>query len=127
MANQINIPYSITLIYDKSAILQINKTGEYLPYYFAYWKDAVHFSVWESINYSNEYNTCKTYRIWYELYGYDNNEKFYPKLKYNEFSEFIWNIEVFTFTINNTDNLKTIYEKKGFPKTRDCDSPRYLH
>ncbi len=78
----------VTLIFTKNrdveppAILQCDTSGEYFPFYFFDWRDAIHYYQWCQHN-NKEYSQHDTFQEWCELYGYDENEEFNGDL--NEF------------------------------------------
>ena len=63
------------------AILQCDTSGEYLPFYFYDWRDAIHYLQWCNANklLTEEHNS---YKEWSEIYSY-NEEEFVGDL--NEF------------------------------------------
>lgn len=68
---------------EPSAILQCDTTGEYFPFVFNDWRDAIHYLKWsESKNYNN--GKSKTYQKWCDKYGYSEEEEFTGNL--NEFN-----------------------------------------
>ena len=79
---------TITVLFSKKkeieppAILQCNKSGEYLPFYFFDWRDAIHYIQWCEKNNKNN-GGDESFDEWKELYGYDEEEKFQGDL--NEF------------------------------------------
>lgn len=77
---------TITLLFTKdkskepSGILQCDTSGEYYPYYFYDWRDAIHYIQW-CLN-QNKHGH-KSFKQWSEIYGYDEDETFNGDL--NEF------------------------------------------
>jgi hypothetical protein len=78
---------TVNLLFEKdftkqpAGILQCDTSGEFLPYVFFNWLDAVHFLIWKQNKSSLQIETA--YYDWCETYGYDTDEKFNGNL--NEF------------------------------------------
>jgi hypothetical protein len=104
---------SITLLFstDKNTeppgILQCDTSGEFYPFYFNDWRDAVHYIQWcKQQNNGREHNM---FNKWSKLYGYDEDETFIGDLnefKTNESDS--WCVWVHDRTIDSNVDLNTL-------------------
>jgi hypothetical protein len=65
------------------SILQCDTSGEYLPFNFFDWRDAIHYLLWAETRGTDPRNHTN-FSSWCEIYGYDSDEEFNGNL--NEFS-----------------------------------------
>ena len=71
---------TITLLFCKPteeppAILQCDKSGEYFPFHFQVWKDALHYLSWAE-QFNEEPRKHESYELWCEEFGYYDEEEF---------------------------------------------------
>jgi len=104
---------TITLLFstDKNeeppGILQCDTTGEFYPFIFNNWRDAIHYIQWcKQQNNGREYDM---FNKWSKLYGYDEEETFIGDL--NEFKtddSDSWCVWVYGKTIKSDIDLNTV-------------------
>jgi hypothetical protein len=101
----INLLFTRNNCHEPGALISNNTSGEYLPYHFYDWRDAVHYINW-SQNLKND-----NFDEWCDKYGYSENESFegnlnefrsYSTENNNEWTIFV-NDDIIQFVNENTD------------------------
>ncbi len=87
------------------AILQCDTSGEYFPFNFFDWRDAIHYLLWAETRKNNP-RKQKTFSSWCEIYGYDSDEEFNGNL--NQFGNYPTDLPTIFTSIGSFDLFEKI-------------------
>jgi hypothetical protein len=105
------------------AILQCDTSGEYFPFNFFDWRDAIHYLLWTETQKINP-RKQETFSSWCEIYGYDSDEKFNGDL--NEFGKFDNLPTIFT-SIGSSDLFEKLDKLDAWADNEDNDDNDYYN
>lgn len=99
--------------FEPPAILQCDTSGEFFPFFFNDWRDAVHYLFWCRKNEKN-CREMEIYNEWSDLYGYNEEEKFTGDL--NEFKKIDDFDELIFTSIGNIKSSSNLKNKSAWKK-----------